>query len=96
MTLDHFNNMTEEERTQYLQGCEALETTLKDNEAEINSLKSENETLKAGSEKLEKDLKETKELNFTLARNIDTSKNRPSFEDTLHNCFGIKREEKTK
>ena len=94
MTLDHFNNMTEEEKTKYLQGCEALETTLKDNEAEISSLKSENETLKAGSTKLEDDLKKTKELNFTLARQIDTKKNIPSFEDTLHDCFGLKREEK--
>ena len=94
MTLDHFNNMTEEEKTNYLQGCEAFETTIKDNEAEISSLKSENETLKAGSSKLEEDLKKTKELNFTLARQIDTDKNIPSFEDTLHDCFGIKREEK--
>ena len=87
MTLDHFNNMTEEEKTNYLQGCEALETTLKDNEAEISSLKSENETLKAGSSKLEEDLKKTKEVNFTLARQIDSSKNLPSFEDTLHDMF---------
>lgn len=86
MTLDHFNNMTEEEQTNYLQGCEALETTLKDNEAEISSLKSENETLKAGSTKLEDDLKKTKELNFTLARQIDT-KPKASFEDILHENF---------
>lgn len=92
MTLDHFNNMTEEEKTNYLQGCEALETTLKDNEAEISSLKSENETLKAGSSKLEEDLKKTKELNFTLARQIDT-KPRDSFEDILHQNF-CKRGEK--
>ena len=92
MTLDHFNNMTEEEKTNYLQGCEALETTLKDNEAEISSLKSENETLKAGSTKLEEDLKKTKELNFTLARQVD-SKPQASFEDILHENF-CKRGEK--
>lgn len=92
MTLDHFNNMTEEEKTNYLQGCEALETTLKDNEAEISSLKSENETLKAGSSKLEEDLKKTKELNFTLARQVD-SKPQASFEDILHENF-CKRGEK--
>lgn len=92
MTLDHFNNMTEEEKTNYLQGCEALETTLKDNEAEISSLKSENETLKAGSSKLEEDLKKTKELNFTLARQVD-SKPHASFEDILHENF-CKRGEK--
>lgn len=92
MTLDHFNNLTEEEKTNYLQGCEALETTLKDNEAEISSLKTENETLKAGSSKLEEDLKKTKELNYTLARQVDT-KPRDSFDDILHQTF-CKRGEK--
>ena len=86
MTLDHFNNMSEEEKIAFLQSAEASETLLKDNEAEINSLKKENETYKTGAEKLEKELKETKELNFTLARKVapDT---RPTFEDTLHDMF---------
>lgn len=96
MKLDHFKNLTEDEQAKYLEGCEALETTLKDNEAEISSLKTENENLKAGTSKLEDDLKKTKELNFTLGRQIDASKNLPSFEDTLHECFGLKREEKNK
>ena len=87
MKLDHFKNLTEDEQAKYLEGCEALETTLKDNEAEINSLKTENETLKSESEKLEEDLKKTKEMNFTLARSIDTTKNRDSFEDILHKEF---------
>ena len=87
MKLDHFKNLTEDEQAKYLEGCEALETTLKDNEAEINSLKAENETLKSGSEKLEEDLKKTKEMNFTLARSIDRQKNRDSFEDILHKEF---------
>lgn len=94
MKLDHFMNLTEDERSAYLQNCEALETTVKDHEAEIASLKKENETFKAGSEKLEKDLKEAKELNFTLARSIDTSNNRPTFEDTLHDIFYKKGENK--
>ena len=87
MTLEFFNNLSEDEKTAFLQGAEANETLLKDNEAEISSLKSENETLKAGSTKLEDELKKTKEMNFTLARQIDTDKNRPTFEDTLHDCF---------
>ena len=86
MTLDHFNNMSEEEKIAFLQSAEASETLLKDNEAEINSLKKENETYKAGSEKLEKELKETKELNFTLARKV-APVTRPTFEDTLHDMF---------
>ena len=87
MTLDHFNNLSGDEKAAYLLSCEGLETTLKDNEAELDSLKSENETIKSVTQKLEKDLKETKELNFTLARSIDASKNRPTFEDTLHDMF---------
>ena len=94
MKLEHFKNLTEDEQAAYLLSCEALETTNKDQEAEINSLKTENETFRAGSEKLEKELKETKELNFTLARNMDSSKNRPTFEDTLHDMFYPKKGEK--
>lgn len=94
MKLDHFNNLSDDEKAKYLQGCEALETTIKDNEAEIASLKSENEAFKAGAEKLESELKETKELNFTLARKIDTSGDRPTFEDTLHNMFSKKGDKK--
>lgn len=87
MKLDHFKNLTEDEQAKYLEGAEALEQTIKDNDAEIASLKSENESLKAGSEKLEADLKQTKELNFTLGRQIDSSKNLESFEDILHKEF---------
>ncbi len=87
MTLDHFNSLTDDEKAAALQSFEALETLNKDQEAEISSLKKENETFKAGTEKLEKELKETKELNFTLARKVDTSKDRPTFEDTLHEMF---------
>lgn len=87
MNLDHFNNLTEEERSAYLQSCEALETLNKDQEAEIASLKKENDTFKAGADKLEAELKEAKELNFTLARKMDTSKNRPSSEDIIQEMF---------
>ena len=87
MTLDHFNNLSDDEKSAYLQSAEALETSIKDNEAEIASLKTENEQFKTGNQKLEADLKEAKELNFTLARQIDTTKDRPTFEDTLHDIF---------
>lgn len=90
MKLDHFKTLTEDEQAALLESYEAQETLLKDHEAEIDSLKKENETFKAGSEKLEKELKETKELNFTLARKVDTNIPRPSFEDTLHDIFGVK------
>lgn len=87
MKLDHFKNLTEDEQNKYLQGAEALEQTIKDNDAEISSLKKENEILKNGSEKLETELKQAKELNFTLGRQIDVSKNIETFEDILHKEF---------
>lgn len=93
MNLDHFNNLTEEERSAYLQSCEALETLSKDQEAEIASLKKENDTFKAGVDKLETELKEAKELNFTLARKMDTSKDRPSSEDIIQEMFYPKKGE---
>ena len=93
MNLDNFNNLTDDEKEALLQSYEALETLNKDQEAEIDSLKKENDTFKAGTEKLEKDLKEAKELNFTLARSIDSSKDRPTFEDTLHEMFYPKKGE---
>ena len=58
MNLDHFKNLSEDEQAAYLQAAEALETTIKDNEAELNSLRNENLTFKAGTEKLEKELKD--------------------------------------
>ena len=93
MNLDHFNNLTDDEKEALLQSYEALETLNKDQEAEIDSLKKENDTFKAGTEKLEKELKEAKELNFTIARSIDSSKDRPTFEDTLHEMFYPKKGE---
>lgn len=92
MNLDHFNNLTDDEKAAYLQSCEALETTTKDQEAEISSLKKENETFKAGADKLEKDLKEAKELNFTLARSVNPQPKR-SAEDILQDMFYPKKGE---
>lgn len=94
MTLDHFNTLTDDEKAAALESYEALETLNKDQEAEIESLKKENETFKAGTDKLERELKETKELNFTLARKIDTAKDRPTFEDIAHEMFNPKKGEK--
>lgn len=92
MNLDHFMNLSEDERSAYLQSCEALETTVKDQEAEISSLKTENDNYKAGTDKLEKDLKEAKELNFTLARSVNPQPKR-SAEDILQDMFYPKKGE---
>lgn len=86
MNLDHFNNLSDDEKAAYLLSCEALETTNKDQEAEISSLKNENDNYKAGADKLEKDLREAKELNFTLARSVNPQP-KQSAEDILQDMF---------
>lgn len=92
MNLDHFMNLTDDERNAYLQSCEALEATVKDQEAEISSLKNENDNYKAGADKLEKDLREAKELNFTLARSVNPQPKR-SAEDILQDMFYLQKGE---
>lgn len=84
MKLDEFNALTDEEKTAFLSSYEGNENKLKDQEAELNSLKTENDTIKETITKREEELKKTKELNYTLARQVDSSKSKMSFEDALH------------
>ena len=44
-------------------------------------------TLKTEREKLEKELKSTKELNFTLARRMDNSAGKKSAEEIMNELF---------
>ena len=66
MTLDHFNNLSEDEKAAYLLSCEGLETTIKDNEAQISSLTKENETYRIGFEFILKQISLAKEQNPDL------------------------------
>lgn len=84
MNLEDFNKLTDEEKTTLLSAYDKTEKDLKEREIEISSLKTENDSFKETITKQEEDLKKTKELNYTLARNMDTKKNRLSFEDALH------------
>lgn len=84
MKLDEFNALTDEEKSALLTSYEGNENKLKDQEAEINSLKTENNSFKETITKREEELKKTKELNYTLARQVDSSKSKMSFEDALH------------
>lgn len=93
MNLEDFNKLTDEEKEAFLSSSEKTASDLKEREIEISSLKSENENFKEVITKTEDDLKKTKELNYTLARNMDTSKSRMSFEDALHGIVNIKKED---
>lgn len=58
-----------------------------DIEAERNSLRTENEQLRADAATRAEELKKTKELNFTLARKIDTSSKKQSAEEIMNEIF---------
>ena len=84
MKLEEFNALSDEEKTTYLTSIETTEKSLTDLEAERDSFKAENEELTKQLEANNKELKATKEMNFTLARKIDTAPE-PDAETTLYN-----------
>lgn len=86
MKLDEFNTLSDEEKSAYLAGVETAQQSINDLTAERDSFKTENNQIKAQLEANNKELKATKEMNFTLARKIDT-KPAESPEDILHNII---------
>ena len=84
MKLEDFNALSDEEKTNYLSGIETDQKKIDDLTAERDSFKTENDTLRSQVEQTNKELKATKELNFTMARKINVgSKDDP--ETTLYN-----------
>lgn len=88
MKLEDFNKLSDEEKSVVITAMEADAKKIKDQEAEIASLKKELEGNRITIEEGKKDLAATKELNYTLARKINLEKDRKSFEETLHAAFG--------
>ena len=89
MTREDFLNLTEEQQAAFLTAEEGQAATLSDLEAERDSLKTENDSLRLAGQQREAELKKTKELNFTLARQVSTgSASAPkSAEDIIHDMF---------
>lgn len=84
MKLEDFNALSDEEKTNYLSGIETDQKRIDDLTAERDSFKTENDSLRSQVEQTNKELKATKELNFTMARKINVgSKDDP--ETTLYN-----------
>lgn len=73
MKLDEFNALSDEEKTTYLSSIETTQKSIDDLTAERDSFKAENEDIKAQLEANNNELKATKEMNFTLARKINTA-----------------------
>ena len=84
MNLEDFNALSDEQKTAYLSGIETDQKKIEDLTAERESFKTENDTLRSQVEQTNKELKATKELNFTMARKINIgSKDDP--ETTIFN-----------
>lgn len=71
MDINTFNALSEEEKANYLSSVEGLQKQVEDISAERDSFKNENTTLLEQNAAGAKELKATKELNFTLARKIN-------------------------
>lgn len=84
LDITNISDMTEDQLRNLLQSAADQVNNL---EAERDSFKEENEKLKENEKKLSDDLQQTKKLNFTLARSLDTSGRSKGVEDTLHEMF---------
>ena len=73
MKLDEFNALSDTDKETYLSSIETTQKSLDDLTAERDSFKTENDDLKKQLEANGKELKATKEMNFTLARKINTA-----------------------
>ena len=71
MKLEDFNNLTDEEKAAFLENSSAASKQIEDLTAERDSLRAENVQLNGQMENSSKELKATKELNFTLSRKIN-------------------------
>lgn len=74
MKIEDFNALSDEEKAAVLAGAEANEKKLSDVTAERDSFKAENDKLNAENTAKSAELQKTKELNFTLARQVDVNK----------------------
>lgn len=76
MKLEDFNNLSDEEKQQYLATIEGTAKQVEDLTAERDSFKTENDQLREDAVKSSKELKATKELNFALARKVSVEENK--------------------
>ena len=81
--------MTEAEIAALQQELETLRAANDDLTAERDSLREENAELIAARDAAQSEAQETKKLNFTLARQLDT-KPKETFEDLLLKSMGVK------
>lgn len=76
MNFDDFNKLSDEEKAAFFETTATNAKQLEDLTAERDSLKNENDQLNTQIANNSKELKATKELNFTLARKINVSESK--------------------
>ena len=86
MTFEEFKELSEEEQKAMFSAMDEKSVLFDDMEAERNSFEKENKDLLSEVSTIKDEMKKTKELNFTLARQMN-SKPEKSAEDILHDMF---------
>ena len=90
MKLEDFNSLSDEDKAAYLNSVDNATKQIENLTAERDSFKTENASLMEQNAASTKELKATKELNFTLARKINVGSEEDP-ETTLYNFIkGVK------
>lgn len=76
MNFEDFNKLSDEEKAAFFETAATNAKQLEDLTAERDSLRNENDQLNTQIANSSKELKATKELNFTLARKINVSESK--------------------
>ena len=84
--------MTDEEYKELETRLQEMETQMGELEAERDSLREELDTVRGTLTETETELKETKKLNYTLARKIPAKDDKLDFDKTLIGLFGKERQ----
>lgn len=86
MTYDEYKALSDDDQKALFASMDEKSILYDDMEAERDSFKNENEKLKGELQDAKAEMKKTKELNFTLARNMKSEPVK-SAEDILHEMF---------
>lgn len=88
MNLNEFLQLTQEEQETLVLSWNDMESRLSDLEAERNSLDSDFKKQTDLIRQLKNELQKTKEVNYTLARQVTKEEKEP--EDLLHDLFSLR------
>lgn len=88
MNLDDFMKLTQDEQAAILVSAADMERKISELEAERNSLDTDYKKQVDLIQQLKTELQKTKEVNYTLARQVTKEEKEP--EDLLHDLFSVK------